>query len=88
MKKENNQPIELHNNLHVRKMNFIELSLQDKQETQNAIDYNKQNDYEYYFIARNLINSDNLVLFIQAGYKIDRCFNDFIKSDTLLIYHD
>ena len=73
---------------HAKQLNYIALSLQHEEDTQKAIEFNKQHNYEYKFIAQNLINTRDIILLLKNGYKITTCFNDYIKSDVILIYHE
>ena len=79
--------VELNEHGFMHKMNYIEISLQDKEDTENAIEYNKQENYEYRFVARNLINTEYLVMFLSNGYEVIRIFDDMLKNDCICLVH-
>lgn len=81
--------IVLENNLHCKQLKYIQLSLQNEESTKQSIEYNKQHNYEYAFIADNLIKSDCVLLLIRANYEILK-FNtsNLLKDDVLTFYHE
>jgi hypothetical protein len=67
---------------------YVELSLQHEDEVKEIIKYNKENNYCYKIIARNLIDTECLLCFVRNGYKISPWINDVFKNDCMLIYHE
>ena len=88
MKTKEIEKIELKEDGFMKKLNYIEISLQDKEDVKNAIAYNKQEQYIYKFIARNLINTECLLPFLYQGYKISPYKSDIFNNDCIVIYHE
>lgn len=88
MKKEVKENDVILDGFHAKELNYIELSLQDEKATEEAIKYNKANNYKYKFIANNMINTKCLLPLLRNGYKLSY-YTDFIfKDDVIIIYHD
>lgn len=88
MKTKETERIELKENGFCRKLNYIEISLQSKEDTENALAYNKQENYAYKFIARNFINTEYLLPFLYQGYKISPYKSDIFNNDCIVLYHE
>lgn len=55
---------------------YIEISLQHEEEVKKAIEFNKENNYEYYLVDDNtLVDYRNVAYLLRVGYE-------------MLYYHD
>ena len=66
----------------MRKKKILEISLQHKEEVEKAIDFNKENNYEYILVdTNNLIEYDNLAYLLRIGYELN------IYADVVELRH-
>lgn len=88
MKKEIKEEVVTLDSFHAKELKYIELSLQDLESTEKAIKFNKQHNYEYKFLAKNLINTESLIPLIREGYKITRADTFLFRDDVIILYHE
>lgn len=88
MKKEVKENDIILDGFHAKELNYIELSLQDEKATEEAIKYNKVNNYKYKFIVNNMINTKCLLPLLRNGYQLSYYTNFIFKDDVIVIYHD
>ena len=63
----------------MKKVKYLEISLQHEEDVKKAIKFNIEHNFEYVIVDyNNLINYNNLALLLRFGYEL--CYySDFVK---------